>query len=223
VIELIDVCKTYDTGTQVQVLKGINLHVTENEFTAILGPSGSGKSTMLHIMGLIHEPTSGEVLVNSTPTSRMDDDERSRFRGRSIGFVFQSFHLVSHLTVAENVELPLFYQEVSPAERRDRAKACLDQVGLSHRLTHRPNQLSGGECQRVAIARALVTDAPLIMADEPTGNLDVKTGEQIFALLEGVRERGKTVVLITHDEKMGNRMDRRLRLVDGKIVGDDLL
>ncbi|MFT5125882.1 MAG: putative ABC transport system ATP-binding protein [Kiritimatiellia bacterium] len=220
-IELRKVVKTYPVGDGgLTVLDGMDLHIKPHEFTAILGASGSGKSTMLHIMGLIHAPTAGQVVINGTDTSAMNDRDRSSFRGRTLGFVFQSFHLIPHLTVLENVELPLFYQQVPANERHDRARACLEQVNLSHRHDHLPSQLSGGECQRTAIARALIAETPLLFADEPTGNLDVKTGEQIFTLLRNLHSRGKTVVLITHDEAMAQRMDRRVRISDGLIVED---
>jgi putative ABC transport system ATP-binding protein len=219
-IRLEQVVKTYDVGDGLTILKGLDLHVKEGEFTAILGASGSGKSTMLHIMGLIHAATSGKVILNGVDTTTMDDAARSQFRGRTLGFVFQSFHLIPHLTVVENVELPLFYQQVGTAERRERAMACLEKVNMTHRHDHLPNQLSGGECQRTAIARSLVADTPILFADEPTGNLDVKTGEQIFALLQGLNDDGKTMVVITHDEQMAKRMRRQVRISDGIIVED---
>ena len=220
-IRLENVVKTYDVGDGLTILKGLDLHVAEGEFTAILGASGSGKSTMLHIMGLIHAATSGKVILNGVDTTTMDDEARSRFRGRTLGFVFQSFHLIPHLTVVENVELPLFYQQVPASERRARAMACLEKVSMTHRHDHLPNQLSGGECQRTAIARSLVSETPILFADEPTGNLDVKTGEQIFSLLLDLSAEGKTMVVITHDEQMANRMNRKVRISDGRIVEDD--
>ena len=219
-ITLEKVVKTYDVGDGLTILKGLDLQVNAGEFTAILGASGSGKSTMLHIMGLIHAATSGKVVINGVDTSSMDDMERSRFRGRTLGFVFQSFHLIPHLTVMENVELPLFYQQVPQKERRARAMVCLEQVKMTHRWDHLPNQLSGGECQRTAIARSLISDTPILFADEPTGNLDVKTGEQIFKLLVDLHGEGKTMVVITHDEEMAKRMNRRVRISDGMIIED---
>ena len=219
-IKLESVSKTYHMGTDLTVLHEVDLHIRPNEFTAIIGPSGSGKSTLLHIMGLIHGASSGRVFIDNINTSHMDDNQRSHFRGRSVGFVFQSFHLVSHLTVLENVELPLFYQGVPAADRRERARASLAEVGMDHRLDHLPRQLSGGECQRTAMARALVGESPIILADEPTGNLDVKTGDQIIALLEKLHGKGKTLVLITHDRMIAKRTHRRIHIVDGKIQED---
>ena len=225
-IRLEEVVKSYggeqggrrDRAQPVQVLHGIDLHVAASEAVAILGPSGSGKSTLLHVMGLIHQPTGGKVWLDGVETSTMDDDTRSRFRGRTLAFVFQRFHLIPHLSVQENVELPLFYQGVEGEVRKERAAAQLERVGLGHRTTHHPNELSGGECQRAAIARALVTEAPILFADEPTGNLDQKTGESIFKILEELPSQGTTLVMITHDRELAHRMPRQVSLRDGKIV-----
>jgi putative ABC transport system ATP-binding protein len=221
VIRLVDITKTYPTlHGGLPVLKGVDLHVRAGEFAAILGPSGSGKSTLLHVLGMIHEPTSGQVWIDGHDTTRLSDDERSRLRGRLLGFVFQSFHLIDRLTIVENAALPLFYQGLPPAERRARAEDCLRRVGLGHRLGHYPSQLSGGESQRTAIARALAADPRVILADEPTGNLDHKTGREILQLLRDLHAQGRTIVVITHDEKMAAEMPRRIRIADGCIVDD---
>jgi len=222
VIRLRDITKAYPTQHGgLPVLKGVNLHVKEGEFAAILGPSGSGKSTLLHVLGMIHEPTQGEVWINGVNTTTLNDHERSRLRGRLLGFVFQSFHLIDRLTIVENAALPLFYQGFSPAERQARAEECLKRVGLGHRLGHYPSQLSGGESQRTAIARALSGNPRVILADEPTGNLDHKTGLEILALLRELHAQGRTIVVITHDEKMAAQMPRRIRIADGRIVEDN--
>jgi putative ABC transport system ATP-binding protein len=222
VIRLENVTKTYPTlHGGLPVLKGMDLHIRPGDFAAILGPSGSGKSTLLHVIGLIHEPTSGDVWIGGVRATGLNDDDRSRLRGRMLGFVFQSFHLIERLTIVENAALPLFYQGVSPAERRARAEESLRRVGLGHRLGHFPTQLSGGESQRVAIARALTGDPRVILADEPTGNLDHKTGQEILALLRELHAQGRTIVVITHDEKMAAEMPRRIRIADGAIVDDN--
>ena len=220
-IRLKDITKTYPTlHGGLPVLKGVNLHVREGEFAAILGPSGSGKSTLLHVLGMIHEPSGGEVWIDGVNTTSLSDHERSRLRGRLLGFVFQSFHLIDRLTIVENAALPLFYQGATPAERRARAEECLRKVGLGHRLGHYPSQLSGGESQRTAIARALAANPRVILADEPTGNLDHKTGQEILTLLHELHAQGRTIVVITHDEKMAAQMPRRIRIEDGRIVAD---
>ncbi|HMP72860.1 MAG TPA: ABC transporter ATP-binding protein [Kiritimatiellia bacterium] len=218
-IALERVTKTYETGGGLTVLKEASLTIRDNDYLGIVGPSGSGKSTLLHILGLLDRPTSGRYLLNGRDVSGLEDDERSRLRGRMIGFIFQSFHLISNVSVVENVETPLFYQRVPHRERRERAEAALDQVRMAHRLKHRPTQLSGGERQRVAIARALVTGPELLLADEPTGNLDQKTGKEILGLFERLHESGKTVVIITHDMAIAEAMPRRVRIVDG-VLGE---
>jgi putative ABC transport system ATP-binding protein len=217
-IRLEKVCRTYETGGGVTVLKDVSLHVRSGEAACIVGPSGSGKSTMLNILGLLDRPTNGKFLFEGHDTGTLSDAQLSHLRGRRIGFVFQSFHLIPHLSVVENVELPLFYQRVPPAERRRRAEQRLAQVRLSHRLHHRANQLSGGECQRTAIARALVTDAELLLADEPTGNLDQKTGTEILALFEELSAAGKTLLVITHDMNVAARFPRRIHIADGIVT-----
>lgn len=200
------------------VLKDVSLHIRRGDAACIVGPSGSGKSTMLNILGLLDRPTQGRFFFEGVDTNTLDDAQLSHLRGRRIGFIFQSFHLISHLSVLENVELPLFYQQVPPHERRRRAECKLEQVGLSHRGHHRPNQLSGGECQRTAIARALITETELLLADEPTGNLDQKTGAEILALFDRLSAEGKTLLVITHDMDVAARFRRRIRIHDGVVT-----
>jgi putative ABC transport system ATP-binding protein len=217
-IELVNISKIYPAGTGVRALEGVNLTIRDGEYVGILGPSGSGKSTLLNLLGLLDSPTSGNLRYDHRDTTTFDDTELSRFRGRAIGFVFQSFHLINHMSVLENVELPLFYQGVSARERRARAEDQLRAVNLGHRLHHRPRQLSGGECQRTAIARALVTNPPMLLADEPTGNLDSKSGLEILAIFENLHQLGKTLVVITHDLNVARRIPRIVRIADGVLT-----
>ncbi|MEI6167121.1 MAG: ABC transporter ATP-binding protein [bacterium] len=214
-IELINVSKIFPAGAGVRALQEVNLKVAEGEYVGILGPSGSGKSTLLNLLGLLDAPTSGILNYGGRDTTTFTDQELSKFRGQFIGFVFQSFHLINHLSIIENVELPLFYQGVPAHERRQRATAQLEAVNLGHRLTHRPRQLSGGECQRVAISRALVTNPPMILADEPTGNLDSKSGQEILAIFDSLHRQGKTLIVITHDLHVAQRIPRIVRIADG--------
>ncbi len=190
--------------------------------SALLARQVQAKSTLLHIMGLLDTPTEGEILFEDQDIRQMDDTTLSRLRGRAIGFVFQSFHLLSHLTVVENVALPLFYQGIPARERIARALASLEEVRMTHRRGHRPSELSGGECQRTAIARALVTSPRLILADEPTGNLDSVHGAEIMAIFQRLNESGRTIAVITHDQAIAATMPRRIRLADGKIVEESL-
>lgn len=217
-IELINVSKIYPAGAGVRALQNVCLKVAEGEYVGILGPSGSGKSTLLNLLGLLDAPTSGTLNYGGRDTTTFHDHELSRFRGQFIGFVFQSFHLINHLSVIENVELPLFYQGIPAHERRIRATAQLGAVNLSHRLHHRPRQLSGGECQRVAIARALVTNPPMVLADEPTGNLDSKSGLEILAIFDHLHAQGKTLIVITHDPSVAKRIPRIVRIADGVLT-----
>lgn len=217
-IRLEGVGKTYYNGAPLTVLDDVNVHIKANEYVGILGPSGSGKSTMLHILGLLDRPSRGHFYFRDRDVTTLSDEEGSRTRGREIGFVFQSFNLVSHLSVLENVELPLFYQGVKPAERHERSMESLRKVNLTHRLHHHPTQLSGGERQRTAIARALVTNPNLILADEPTGNLDSKTGQDILGILDQLHGEGKTIIMITHDVSIAKRIPRILRINDGKVT-----
>ena len=221
VIDIKDVWKTYDLGeTKVHALRGVSLDIMPNEYVAIMGPSGSGKSTLMNMLGCLDTPTSGHYLFKGVNVAEMSDNELARVRNRELGFVFQSFNLLARSTTLRNVELPLIYAGMDPDEREERARIACEKVGLGDRMKHRPNELSGGQRQRVAIARALVNNPSLILADEPTGNLDSKTGEEIMALLEKIHEQGNTIVLVTHEDDIAAHAHRRLRLFDGEIVED---
>jgi putative ABC transport system ATP-binding protein len=221
VIELEGVHKHYATGKlDVHALRGIDLRIQPGELVAIMGPSGSGKTTLMEILGCLSRPTSGRYLMNGRAIDQIDADGLARLRGEQIGFVFQSFNLLPRLSAQENVELPLGYRGVAVAERRRRAQQALEQVGLGHRGRHRPAELSGGERQRVAVARALVNHPTLVLADEPTGNLDTKTGAEILRLLDAVHARGASVVIVTHDPSIAARAPRQLVLRDGRIQSD---
>ncbi len=201
-------------------LQQVDLQIQAGEFVAIMGPSGSGKSTLMHLLGCLDRPTTGRYLLDGVEVQDLDDLERSRLRNRKIGFVFQSFHLIPELDVLENVELPLVYAGVPAGERRARALALLGTVGLEHRTGHRPNEMSGGELQRVAIARALANEPPLLLADEPTGNLDSANGKSILRLFSELHQRGTTVVLVTHDAQVAEWTQRVVRVHDGRIASD---
>ena len=219
-----DVHKHYSTGKlDVHALRGIDLEIQRGEFVAIMGPSGSGKTTLLEILGCLSHPTSGSYRLDGRPVEAIDPDGLAKLRGEQIGFVFQSFNLLPRLTVVENVELPLSYRGVGRRERRAHALAVLSRVGLSHRSRHLPAEISGGERQRVAIARALVNDPGLVLADEPTGNLDTATGNEILGLLRDVHSEGSTVVIVTHDPKIGEQARRRVLLRDGQTEADQVL
>jgi putative ABC transport system ATP-binding protein len=214
--------KFYGEGeARLQVLHGVDLEVREGEFVAVVGQSGSGKSTLLNILGCLDRPSAGAYLLDGTDTASLDDDRLSEVRNRAIGFVFQSFQLVPQLTVLENVEVPLFYAGVRRADRHRIATEKLEQVGLASRLRHRPAQLSGGEQQRVAIARALSNEPRLLLADEPTGNLDSATGEQILGLIRALSDAGRTVVMITHDPHVAAAARRKVRILDGRVQDGD--
>ncbi|QXB54795.1 ABC transporter ATP-binding protein [Aeromonas sp. FDAARGOS 1415] len=205
-------------GSEVLALDGVSLAIEAGEYLAVMGPSGSGKSTLLNVLGLLDRPDEGEYWLEGARTARLAEPELARLRGQAIGFVFQSFHLVPRLTAFENVALPLMLAGVAPAERTARVAALLAELGLSTRADHRPAELSGGQRQRVAIARAMVTQPRLLLADEPTGNLDSRSGEEVIALLERLnRERGVTLVVVTHDERIGARAGRRIRMNDGRM------
>ncbi|MGI5997537.1 MAG: ABC transporter ATP-binding protein [Lutispora sp.] len=220
-IEIHNMYKTYQMSQiQIQALRNINLSIRKNEFVAIVGPSGSGKSTLMNMLGCLDVPTSGTYILDGLEVSNLTDDELAEIRSKKIGFIFQSFNLIQKLTALENVELPLIYMGVRTSERLKRAKSALENVGLGDRLDHKPNELSGGQQQRVAIARALINNPPIIFADEPTGNLDTKSGVEIMNLLKALHKRGNTIVLITHDNDIAKQADRIIRIHDGVIVED---
>jgi putative ABC transport system ATP-binding protein len=221
-IQLAGVDRTYVVGgSPVHALKEVNLRIESGEYVSIMGPSGSGKSTLLHILGCLDRPTAGSYRFGGDEIARLTEIELSRLRRDRIGFVFQFFHLVPRLTAAGNVELPMVFAGIAPAERTDRARRALEVVGLTARATHRPDQLSGGEQQRVAIARAVVMSPALLLADEPTGNLDSGSGREIVNLIEGMNRRGLTLIVVTHDPRIGERARRRIHLTDGEIVSDE--
>ena len=222
VIQIERITKEYEMGyTTIRALKGINLSIHRNEYLAIMGPSGSGKSTLMNMLGCLDTPTTGRYEFNGRDVSAMEDDELAEIRNREIGFVFQTFNLLPRSSAFENVELPLIYANVNADERRRRAEQAMEAVGLGDRMYHKPNELSGGQRQRVAIARALVNNPSIILADEPTGNLDTRTGEEIMALLENLYARGHTIVVVTHEENIALNARRVVRLRDGLIETDE--
>jgi putative ABC transport system ATP-binding protein len=219
IIRLERVSRVYHVGeSEVRALDDVSLTIVPGDFTAIMGPSGSGKSTMLNVLGCLDTPTSGRYVLDGEPVERLSEDRLAEVRQRKIGFVFQSYHLVARMTAARNVELPLIFAGVEPDRRRDRVRVALEAVGLERRIAHRPDQLSGGERQRVAIARAMVMEPRILLADEPTGNLDTRSGEEIVALLERLNAAGLTLVLVTHDPRVAAHSRRVLRMRDGQIV-----
>ena len=218
IIELKNVRKTYQMGeVQVHALRGVDSTIYEGEFVAIMGPSGSGKSTLMNMVGCLDTPSEGHVYLGDRDIAEMTEDELARARGKKIGFIFQKFNLIPYATAWENVELPAIFQSVCCTEREKEAKKYLSKVGLGKRANHLPSELSGGEQQRVAIARSLMTDPAVILADEPTGNLDSKTGREIMDLLVELNKEGKTIVMVTHDAKTAKRAGRIIRILDGKI------
>jgi len=220
-LSLRDVVKTYQMGAErVHALNGVSLEVGRNEYVAIMGPSGSGKSTLMNIIGCLDVPTSGTYALQGQAVAAMTESQLAEIRNHRIGFVFQTFNLLPRADILHNVELPMIYGGVARAERRARAAAALERVGLADRMKHRPNELSGGQRQRVAIARALVHDPSIILADEPTGNLDTKTGDDIMAMLDGLHAAGQTIILVTHEEYIAEHAKRTIRLRDGLIESD---
>ena len=222
IIKLKDVAKVYRTKEiETLALENVNLDIRKGEFVSIMGPSGCGKSTLLNIVGLLDKPSSGTVTIMDDTTGNMNDSRLSSFRNQNIGFVFQSFHLIPSLNVAENVALPLVYRSgISHKERTQKIEEVLTKLGLSHRMRHFPGQLSGGQCQRVAIARAIVGDPKIVLADEPTGNLDSKMGQEVMDILHKLnKEDGRTIVMVTHNEQQARETDRIIRFFDGRQVG----
>ncbi|WP_410523664.1 ABC transporter ATP-binding protein [Phocaeicola dorei] len=219
-IKLTGINKIYCTNEiETLALENVNLDVIKGEFVSIMGPSGCGKSTLLNIMGLLDAPSSGKIEINGTSVESMKDKELAAFRNKTLGFVFQSFHLINSLNVIDNVELPLLYRKMAAKERTRLAKEVLERVGLSHRMRHMPTQLSGGQCQRVAIARAIVGNPEIILADEPTGNLDSKMGAEVMELLHKLnKEDGRTIVMVTHNEEQAKQTSRTIRFFDGRQV-----
>ena len=222
VIRIERITKEYEMGyTTIRALKGVDLAIHRNEYLAVMGPSGSGKSTLMNMLGCLDTPTTGRYEFNGRDVAAMEDDELAEIRNREIGFVFQTFNLLPRSTGFENVELPLIYANVNAGERRMRAERAMEAVGLGDRMYHKPNELSGGQRQRVAIARALVNNPSIILADEPTGNLDSRTGEEIMVLLENLYESGHTIVVVTHEENIARNARRIVRLRDGRIESDE--
>jgi putative ABC transport system ATP-binding protein len=221
VIEIHDIVKNYQVGSViVRALRSLSLNIDRNEYVAIMGPSGSGKSTLMNLIGCLDTPTSGIYKLNQTDVSKMEDNMLAEIRNKEIGFIFQTFNLLPRYTALENVTLPLIYAGVPKVEREKQAVETLEQVGLADRMTHKPNELSGGQRQRVAIARALVNKPSIILADEPTGNLDSKTSIDIMSLLDDIHRKGNTVIVVTHEEDIAKHAARIIRLIDGMVAAD---
>jgi putative ABC transport system ATP-binding protein len=224
IIQFTNITKFYQVGEEkVHALDGVSIQIQKNEYVAIMGPSGSGKSTLMNIIGCLDTPTSGLYELNGTNVSDMNDNQLAKIRNKEIGFVFQTFNLLARSDILHNVELPLIYGGVGSMERKKLARAAIDRVGLTDRIHHKPNELSGGQRQRVSIARALVTQPSILLADEPTGNLDTKTGDEIMLLFDTLHKEGNTIVLVTHEEDIALHAKRRIRLRDGKIEVDEAI
>ncbi len=222
IIRLRDLAREYRMGSErILALRGVTLEIHRNEYVAVMGPSGSGKSTLMNVLGCLDTPSAGEYWLNGEEVSRLSDDELARVRNREIGFVFQTFNLLPRATALHNVELPLVYAGVRARERRERAVAALERVGLGERMAHRPNELSGGQRQRVAIARALVNQPSILLADEPTGNLDSVTSEEIMGVFASLHAAGQTVIMVTHEPDIAARAGRRIVLRDGRVESDE--
>ena len=221
-INLENLCRHFEVGNQVvRALDEVDLVINKKEYVSIMGVSGSGKSTLLNILGLLDTPTSGDYVLSGINTSKMNDDEMAHIRSTKIGFVFQSFHLIPRLTAAENVEMPMVLSGLNPEERQEKVESALARVSLTDRSDHRPEQLSGGQRQRVAIARSIVMEPDVLLADEPTGNLDSSSSKEIIKLIEELNQGGLTLVVVTHDKDLGRRSNRLIELLDGKIINDN--
>lgn len=222
-IRIENLSRQFEVGNQiVRALDDIDLEITKGEYISIMGVSGSGKSTLLNILGLLDTPTKGDYILSGINTSEMNDDEMAHIRSTKIGFVFQSFHLIPRLTAAENIEMPMVLAGIKPKDRQEKVEIALSHVSLNDRADHKPEQLSGGQRQRVAIARSIVMEPDVLLADEPTGNLDSTSGIEIVRLIEDLNKAGLTLIVVTHDRKLGNRSDRLIRLLDGKIINDNV-
>lgn len=221
-IQLENIRRTFKVGGQkIHALNNINLTINKGEYVSIMGPSGSGKSTLLNVIALLDQPSSGKYILNNRDVTQLDDDQLARVRRENIGFVFQFFHLIPRLSAAENIEIPMVLAGIAVKERKQRIAEALAAVNLEQRATHRPDQLSGGQMQRVAIARAMIMRPEILLADEPTGNLDSQTGLEIIALLEALNQQQVTLLMITHDQSIGSRAQRCIRLIDGQVSADD--
>jgi putative ABC transport system ATP-binding protein len=218
IVDIRNLCKVYHLGTvEVSALRDLDLEIEQGQYMAIMGPSGSGKSTLLNVLGCLDTPSSGIYRLAGEDVSNLDDDELSAIRGLRIGFIFQSYNLIAQLNVIENIEVPMYYQGIGEAESFTRAKELAELVGLGDRINHRPSELSGGQQQRVAIARSLANDPVIILADEPTGNLDSRSGAEILGILDELHRRGKTLIVVTHDESIANKAERTIHLLDGQV------